>query len=417
MKLFRRGPRNVTCNPSHPPDGFPTQNARAKQSSARFNGQPILFIASGTFLALSAASVVWEWLAAAATEQFFRSHSYPSTPPPIQPSTEILPPASILIPLKGASPVNGPSLRSMLAQDYLDFDVIVGMEEEDTDAATFVNALQKEPFGERLRLAQGSNSRGGRSQVSNIHHAMAVSKADVFVIVDADIVAGPGFLLRMVHPLLASGTGAATCFYRQGGGGSLWNVVDGLWTSTSFLPSAIFGRRVIGQAFTFGAARSIRRDVLESAGGFGSIDPAGMDDYQLGQLAVAAGFSVEFVPYVVTELMPRLHFLQLVNRRTRWFRNIRILQPAGYAGSIITYGVGLALLSALCRPKEPGRWQWLGVVTANRLVCAALVRRHLDPGASMIDVGLTPVRDLLALAVWALGFTAAKDPRFRLRRK
>ena len=384
-----------------------------------------LRLAGGVLLAASAASIVWEWLCVSATREFFQRSASEgegpagsraagsATPAPEGAGGQSqLPKASILMPLRGASPENRASILSMLKQDYPSHDVIVGVATNDEAAAGLVSELQRSPGvmarPGQLQLASGPNRLGGMPKVGNLHNALQLSQAPFIAMVDADIVAGPDFLRRFLSPLLTPQTGLTTCLYRASPGGSLWNRADAIWNSTTYLPSALFGRKVIGESFAFGAAIGIRRDVLDQIGGYAAIAPRVGDDYQMGHRAASLGYRVRFVPYVVTEQMERISFLVFLNRRIRWSRTIRTYQAAGYAGSIITYGFPLALAAAMLAPRNRGRWRWLAVVLANRTMCAALNRRWIEPGRPPAEMALVPIRDVVALVVWGLGFTKAR---------
>lgn len=331
--------------------------------------------------------------------------------PELAPDDAVLPAASVIIPLKGGEPANRASIECMLDQDYGTLEVVVGIAEGDEMAASLVRSIQTERPDAPLNLVQSPNRLGGpRPKVSNLYNASEAAKYSFLALIDADILAGKDFLRSLLTPLNKPETGLTTSLYRAGEGGGLWSRIDGLWTSTAYLPGAIFGRRVIGEGFAFGAAIGIRRDVLDQIGGFAAISRQVGDDYQLGRLASSRGFRVELVRYVVTEQVEQISFRQFVGRRTRWARTIRIHQPAGYAGSFLMYSVPLALCGVLI--DRPARWRWLGAVMANRLVCASLTRRRLDPDAPAWELLLTPMRDLLAFALWGLGFTTEK-PRLR----
>jgi ceramide glucosyltransferase len=362
----------------------------------------------GLLVGISAAAFVWEWACVRATREFFREQTHPEDE---MVDERALPRASVLIPLRGSSCANQDSIRSLLSQDYPLYDVIVGVEDSDIAAVQMLRRIQDEHRGDMLKFVAAPNALGGRPKVGNLHNALALSCAALLAMVDADVVVGPEFLRRFLSPLLNPEIGLTTCLYRADEGGGVWSRIDALWTSTTYLPSALFGRRVIGETFAFGAAIGMRREVLDRIGGFAALNPRLGDDYQLGYRTAEMGFKVRFVPYVVTEHQDELSFRQLMDRRVRWCRTIRTFQGPGYAGSVITYGLPFAMAAALLAPRSPKRWAWLIAVAANRVLCAGLNRACIEPNAPLMELCLIPLRDALGLAAWALGFTAPRRVR------
>ena len=89
---------------------------------------------------------------------------------------------------------------------------------------------------------------------------------------------------------------------------------------------------------------------------------------------------------------------ELFRHEQRWRRTIHSLNPAGNAGSIVTFGFAFALMSALLLNLSPASLLAAAVVLASRLIL-----KHTIDRAFGIDAGsvwLLPLRDLLSFAVF-----------------
>jgi ceramide glucosyltransferase len=103
----------------------------------------------------------------------------------------------------------------------------------------------------------------------------------------------------------------------------------------------------------------------------------------------------------------------------RWARTVRLVAPAGFAGSVVTFPVPLALLSliagALAGDPLPGA-AILGIALLIRLLAGRRFDRALRLPAA--PLWLLPVRDLLSFTVFIASFfgrsVAWRDRRFRI---
>jgi ceramide glucosyltransferase len=140
------------------------------------------------------------------------------------------------------------------------------------------------------------------------------------------------------------------------------------------------------------------------------------DDHALGQAVRKLGKQVTLSPYVVDDIVAEDSFLGLFRHELRWARTIRLVAAAGFAGTVVTYPVPLALL-ALCLGAAP--------IPAVIMVVVALLSRGFS--ARWIDRSLRlkaaplwflPVRDLLSFGVFIASFfgrsVAWRDRRFRI---
>jgi ceramide glucosyltransferase len=240
---------------------------------------------------------------------------------------------------------------------------------------------------------------------------------DLLVLADSDMRVGPDYLAAVTAPLVDGGpTGLVTCLYRATSAGGLWSDLASLHINHGFLPQAVVGASLGQGAGCFGATMAFSRATLTSVGGFEALADMLADDHALGQAVRKLGKQVTLSPYVVDDIVAEDSFLGLFRHELRWARTIRLVAAAGFAGSVVTYPVPLALL-ALCLGAAPiPAATMLAVALLSRSLSARQIDRSLRLKAA--PLWLLPVRDLLSFGVFIASFfgrsVAWRDRRFRI---
>ncbi len=113
-----------------------------------------------------------------------------------------------------------------------------------------------------------------------------------------------------------------------------------------FMPSVRVAAMAGSRAFAFGASIALRRAVLSRIGGFMSIVDQLADDYRLGELTRGVGLRTVLSDVVVEIAVAERRFAELIGHELRWLRTIRMLRPAGYSFSFVTFTIPVALIGA-----------------------------------------------------------------------
>jgi ceramide glucosyltransferase len=106
---------------------------------------------------------------------------------------------------------------------------------------------------------------------------------------------------------------------------------------------------------------------------------------------------------------------ELISNQIRAARTIKLIDPIGYAGSIVTHPAALALLAMLCRSTY-GLPLLVMAIGGRIAFCLALERVFSLPRQ---PYWLTPLRDLLSFAIFIVSFFGAsvswRGERYRVR--
>jgi ceramide glucosyltransferase len=329
----------------------------------------------------------------------------------------VQPPVSILKPLRGEDPALADNLRSFLRQDYPRFQLICGVADGGDPAVPIVRGLMTEFPQADIALVIDSTRRGTNLKVANLRNMLPAARHDVLVLADSDMRVAPGYLAAVTAPLVSEGeVGLVTCLYRARSAGGIWSDLASLHINHGFLPQALVGESLGQGAGCFGATMAFDRATLAAAGGFEALADTLADDHALGLAVRGLGKRVELSPYIVDDIVVEHDFLRLFRHELRWARTIRLVAPAGFSGSVVTFPVPLALL-ALCLGAAPLA---ATVMLALALLARGLAGRHIDRALRLkaAPLWLLPIRDMLSFGVFIASFlgrsVAWRDRRFRI---
>jgi ceramide glucosyltransferase len=354
------------------------------------------------------------WLVASACLRRFLRAAVP------EPRPEILPPVSVLKPVKGADHEAYESFASFCRQDYPDYEVLFAAARADDPAVplveTLIERLRRDDRAIRLLVTgeAGGNPAGnpaGNPKTALLERLAGEARGEVLVAADSDVRADPDALRRLVAPLANPAVGLVSALYRSRGGTTLAARLLGLYLDGSFIPSAVLAHRIAGRRFALGATMAFRRRDLERLGGYAAFRDRLLDDYEIGVRMAALGLQVRLSPAVVTHVLGAESFRGQWQRELRWNRGIRAVRPADYAGLLVTQTTPLALLVfLLALPAGLGGWGLAALLGTLALRAAVAYRAASDLGGRppLSDLALLPLRDLFTTVAWAAGLAGRR---------
>jgi len=336
-------------------------------------------------------------------------------------STPSLPPVSILKPLKGTDPDMEESFRSHCLQDYPDYEIIFGVSDASDPAVASVEKLQREFPARRIRLVISPVKLGANVKVSNLAQMMRTASHEYLIVNDSDIGVGSDYLRRVVAPLTEDHTGMVTCLYRGVAAPTLGSRLESLGISTDFCAGVLVARQLEGGLrFGLGSTLAFRRRDLDRIGGFESIVDYLADDYELGRRIAGLGLKVLLSDVVVETHLPRYDLGAFLAHQMRWARGVRDSRLGGYIGLASTFGLMWALVNVIAAHGALWSWGVLGAVYLLRIAMALAVGQLVLRDRQVLgQLGLLPLRDLIAVGVWLVSFAGHtvswRGDRFELK--
>jgi ceramide glucosyltransferase len=249
-------------------------------------------------------------------------------------------------------------------------------------------------------LAVDPRIHGANFKVSNLMNMLPHAQHDWLVLADADISVPADYLTRVTAPLADADVGIVTCLYHGVPGPSFWSRLGRLFIDDWFAPSVRLSHAFGSTRFAFGSTIALRRDALQTIGGFEALRDTLADDFWLGELTRRAGLRTVLSEVVVGTDVGESQLKELWSHELRWLRTIRSLAPAGFAMTFVCFTSPLLLLGLCLAP---------GPITAGlallgggaRVLLHFLQRRTSDRAFAWHEVLLIPLRDTLLLMEWA----------------
>jgi ceramide glucosyltransferase len=309
-------------------------------------------------------------------------------------------PVTVLKPLHGAEPRLYENLRSFCIQQHSDYQLIFGVRDPDDAAIAVVRRLQSEFPQLGITMVIDPRVYGANFKVSNLLNMVAHAKYDWFVLADADIHVPTDYLTRVTAPLADKDVGIVTCLYYGIPGQSFWSRLGRLFIDDWFAPSVRLSHAFGSTRFAFGSTICLRRDALQTIGGFEALRDTLADDFWLGELTRRAGLRTVLSDVVVGTDVNESQLKALWTHELRWLRTIRSLAPWGFAMTFVCFTTPLLLLG-LCLASGAITVTLALLGAAARVLIHFLQRRTLDQALPWHEVLLVPLRDVLMLMEWA----------------
>ncbi|RDS83262.1 bacteriohopanetetrol glucosamine biosynthesis glycosyltransferase HpnI [Dyella psychrodurans] len=310
-------------------------------------------------------------------------------------------PVTVLKPLHGAEPRLHENLRSFCLQNHATYQLVFGVRDPDDQAIAVVEKLRAEFPGRDIALAVDPRVHGANLKVSNLLNMFPHAKHDWLVLADADISVAPDYLIRVTAPLADAGVGIVTCLYRGVSGPSFWSRLGRLFIDDWFAPSVRLSHAFGSTRFAFGSTICLRRDALQTIGGFEALSNTLADDFWLGELTRRAGLRTVLSDVVVGTDVSESQLKALWDHEVRWLRTIRSLAPWGFAMTFVCFTAPLLLLG-LCLAPGAITLALALLGSGARVLLHFLQRRTSDEAFAWHEVLLIPLRDALLLMEWAI---------------
>ncbi|HWD58881.1 MAG TPA: bacteriohopanetetrol glucosamine biosynthesis glycosyltransferase HpnI [Stellaceae bacterium] len=361
---------------------------------------------------------VWAYLGAtvAAAWRFSRRRV---APPPVQP------PVSVLKPLYGAEPGLYENLLSFVDQDYPELQIVFGVRSDSDGALPVARRVIAARPDRDIALVIDSRATGRNLKVANLNNMLPAARHDVLIFADSDMRVGRDYLAAVTASLCDPAIGLVTCLYKglpnaamplRGPWSRLWSCLGALHINYGFLPAALLGEALGTGDGCFGATIVLRRAVLDRIGGLAVVRDELADDHRIGTAVREAGFATALSPYLVATSVSEKSLRCLWQHELRWARTVRLMAPMGFAGSIVTHAVPIALLVALLSGFSLTSLVFLTMSCALRWASALAIAGLLR--LPLAGLWLLPLRDLLSFAVFAGSFCGRnvswRDQLFRI---
>jgi ceramide glucosyltransferase len=308
------------------------------------------------------------------------------------------PPLSILKPLCGDEPRLYECLRSFCQQNYPEFQIVFGVRDPADPAAAVVERLKDEFPELDITLVCDTRIYGANLKTSNVMNIMPACRHDLLLVSDSDVEIGPGCLRAIVADMRDPKVGAVSCLYKGRPTQGLISVLGALNINGWIVPSVLLDRALNGIDSCLGPVLLLRRTALADIGGFPAVANHLAEDHQIGDLLVAAGWTVKLSTFTIDTMVDERSLGALVRHEVRWAHTVRSVRPADHILSVVTCILPVLLLLHVANP----HW-WGGVMIAAYLGLRLALDRVMNARLSLVHrapLWMVPIRECLCFAVW-----------------
>jgi ceramide glucosyltransferase len=337
---------------------------------------------------------------------------------------KVLPPVSLLKPVHGAEARLKENIESFFRQDYPDYEILFGADEEDDGALAIVREVAGRYPSVRCRILVTGKPELPNPPAYSFHRMAEVADHDILVTSDSDVEVSSNYLREVVPPMLEPSVGMLTCVYRGKNAGGFWSGLDALGMSVEMTAGVLTANLLEGMKFGLGPTIVTRRDAVEKIGGYWVTGEYFSNDFVVGNFIHKAGYRVVLSRHIIDHVVPPMTFRRMWDRQVRWTKGTRWSRPKGHLGTGLIFAMPYGILGLLAGPLC-GHAAWgVGLflaATLNRLIDSWVIGWGVvrDPKARS-RVWLYPVRDLLGFAVWCASYLSKRavwrDHRFQLVR-
>ena len=318
------------------------------------------------------------------------------------------PAVSVFKPVCGLDPDMAENLRSFCLQDYPEYQIIFGVQNQDDPALPIINKLIDEFTDKDIQLVINPHIHGSNHKVSNLINMYEAAKHDYILIADSDMQVPRDYLQHVINPFANKEIGAVTCLYSGSARGGIASSLNAMFINSWFLPSVLISETIEKIKYCLGATMVVRRDVLEKIGGLAALKDHLADDYMLGKLVSDAGYQIHLSHFVVSNIVEEASYHSLVLHELRWGRTLRTVEPFRYAMTFLTDTFVISMITALSAWLVSGAIIWPVVIVTLSLCARIWIHLRVKSLLSLSNNGsvwLVPLRDSLSFILRIISFT------------
>ncbi len=312
---------------------------------------------------------------------------------------DFLPPISILKPVNGVDGNLQENLLSFVNQDYPEYEIVIGLQDEDDPAIPLIEDLKLSFPEKKIKYVVSNHTLGFNPKVNNLYGMMPLAEYDYMVISDSNVVVSQNYLRENIKYFEDRQVGLVTNLIKGVGGKSAGALFENLHLNSFVIGNVSlldFAEReiVVGKSIFF------RKTQFDDIGGIWELRNYLAEDYLMGRMYKRNGYKVVVSPQVIGTTNHSWTFRRFLNRHTRWAQLRWNLNKPAYIAELLTnftlWSLVFAAVSGFSiEASSVAAFSWTVKITGDALMNAAL-----GTGLGIGDCIAVPVKDLVIAFMW-----------------
>ena len=312
---------------------------------------------------------------------------------------------SVLKPLRGVDDDLEANLASFAAQEWPEWEVLLGLHDGADPAAPVAHAAVARWPG-RFRVVVQGPDLGMNPKVSQLASLVPAARHRILVISDSNVRVEPGYLSEIAARLEDPEVGLVTHLIAGVGERSAGALLENLHLAGGVATGIAAAKAIAGRDVVMGKSMALRIEDLAALGGLEPVKDLLAEDYVIGRMVpLLLGKRVELASRPVQNVVQDRTAVQFFHRARRWaVLQHALVGPWLYAAQVIHNPVLFATLALLVAPAAWTAAAWLAVAGVRALLDGA-AGAALRPGGFRPDQLLqAPAKDVLLGLAWIEGF-------------
>ncbi len=324
------------------------------------------------------------------------------------PVARVLPPVSVLKPMRGIEAELAKNLESFFRLEYPNFEILLGVDDAADPACEVAAGVMAAHPGVQARLIVDGRRVGLNPKVNNLAGLLRHARHEVIWISDSNTRVAPGTLRELVAHLEQPGTGLVSSPFRGIAFAGLGGALEALQLNTFVMGGVSAATRLLHAVCVVGKSMVLRRSTLGALGGLPYLGRFLAEDQVCGQEVTRLGQRIVLTGRPVENVLGRLSVRAFLARHLRWAKIRRRMNPLAYAGELILNPVFLSVCGALAVRNLPSVALVLSALCVKSGLDAAAERAAGIARPLVAYPFLTLAKDLLTGLVWVAPFVTTR---------
>ncbi len=331
------------------------------------------------------------------------------------PASDVLPPVSILKPLRGLDDNLFDNLSSFCTQDYPEYEILFGLQDHNDPAFKVAKKVQDKHPDTNITIIVERCSLGLNPKVNNLIPAYRKSRHPYVLISDSNVMVGPDYLREIARHTQDPSVGLVSNLIRGVGGRSLGAILENLHLNSFVIGSISFLDRFLGMPCVVGKSMLMKKDDLQAIGGLETFKDILAEDFIIGREMSRAGKKVALSNYLISNVNEYWDVKRFLNRHTRWGKLRWKIGGLKYFSEILANPVFVAVIPVIASGPSRTTLSFAAFISLIKVLGDLIMGKSIETQRTIHSFSqqspfayfLVPLKDIIIGLVWFVPLLSA----------